>query len=692
MKHMKLSTLAILGLVLICSLGISGCLSGNNQTGVADEVGMVPFTSEKQMQAYFSGNFSGDSYYGRDSFVRTGMVMEEGSVAGTGAVNNTGIISVSNNTTPASPSPISMDLKSNDMYYDTDAGSVDRVSGTNVQVQGVDEADIVKTDGNTIYYTPQVWYPTNMTLINNTYGSYYQYETFQTTFTIDALPPETADIISSIGAGGDLYLVNDTLIVIKNEALSAYNISDPSQPVLVWNEELDGYYRDSRMIDGKLYMVVQKYDLNGDGPIVYMDAKIDYNRCYYPVGPSIIHPSTDTTYFVSAVDIGNGHFGDTVALIGSYDSLLYASGNNLYLTNYFYPDTTAIELQFIQEHGSEYYPQETMNQINRVMGTDYLSESVKYNAVMEAVYSYIKTLTSEEQENYYNSYQKAYSAYLMDAIKDKETTTISKINLETFDVTTGTVPGRINDQFSIDEYDGYLRVATTVGSGWLTRDEQTNGVYVLDSNMKTVGQVTGLAQGERVYSARYVGDRLYLVTYKQIDPFFVVDLSDPQNPSVLGELKLPGYSTYLHPISENLVVGLGYADDWKMKLTLFDVTNVNSPVELDSYTFSNYSHSSALHDHHAFMWDADRNLLVLPTYEHAYVMEIKDGNISMVKDDVHKNATVIRSVYINNYLYTFSDKEIHILNQDTWELVKKISIPQPNYPENMYRPHPVSYY
>ncbi|MDV0447499.1 hypothetical protein MsAg5_13990 [Methanosarcinaceae archaeon Ag5] len=689
MKHMKISTLAVLGLVLICSLGISGCLSSDSQKGMVGEVGMVPFTSEKQMQEFFSGKYSGDSYYGgRYTSMNTAAVMDAGGATPVGGAQNTTPAPM-----PAPEAAVSMDSKSSGMYYDSDVSSVDRVSGTNVQVMGVDEADLVKTDGNFIYYTPQLHYPTNLTLVNSTYGSYYNYETFQTTFTIDALPPETAAIISNIaGSGENLYLINDTLIVITYNTTTAYNISDPANPVKLWSENLDGFYKDSRMIDGKLYMVVQKYDVGSEGPIVYMDAKLDYASCYYPVGPGIIRPSMDSTYFVSEVDIGNGNFDKTIAMVGSYNSILYASGDNLYLTNYFYPDTTAIELQFIQEHGSEYYPPETMNQINRVMGTEYLSESIKYNAVMEAVYNYTKTLTSEEQENYYNDYRKAYSAYLMEIVKDKETTTITRINLDTFDVTTGTVPGNINDQFSIDEYDGYLRVATTVGGNWMTRDEQTNGVYVLDKDMKTVGQVTGLAEGEQVYSARYVGDRLYLVTYKQIDPFFVIDLSDPENPAVLGELKLPGYSTYLHPVGENLVVGLGYSDDWKMKLTLFDVTNVSSPTELDSYVFSNYSSSSALYDHHAFMWDADRNLLVLPTYEHAYVMQIKEGDITMVKDDVHKNATVVRSIYINNYLYTFSDQEVHILNQDTWELVKKISIPQPQYPEDMYRPYPMPYY
>ncbi|WNY27206.1 beta-propeller domain-containing protein [Methanolapillus ohkumae] len=691
MKFMKIAAPAILVLVLMSSIFASGCLSSNNQTGTAKEVGMIPFTSEKQMEEYFSANYDGHVSSYSTNVIRGGVMMDSGSKM-SGATGNATVSAEMAAPTPT-PMPIAPTAPATDYVESAqDRSSVDRVSGTNVQVVGVDEADLVKTDGNYIYYTPQLWYPTNMTFVNNSYGGYYEYEQFQTTFVIDSLPPELASIISNIGPGGSLYLLNDTLITITSNALTSYNVSDPAKPVQTWSKTLDGYYIESRMIDGKLYMVVQKSDVGSGGPIIYMNAKMSFDRCYYPVGPTIIRPSTDVTYFVSAVDMKTGDFEDTVALIGSYSTIMYASGNNLYMTNYFYPDTQAIELQFIQAHGSEYYPQDVMSQINKVMGTDYLSENVKYMAVMEVVYNYTEKMTNEERENYYNTYNEAWSAYLAKVIKDSETTTITRINLDNFAVTTGVVPGQINNQFSMDEHDGYFRVATTVGNSWLTREEMTNGVYVLDEKMNIVGSVTGLAESERIYSARYAGDRLYLVTYKQVDPFFVIDLSDPKNPEVLGQLKLPGYSTYLHPLSENLVVGLGYADDWKMKLTLFDVTDVKNPTELDSYVFSNYSGSSALYDHHAFMWDAGRNLLVIPTYEHAYVMQIKDGDITMVKDDVHKEASVIRSVYINNFLYTFSDKEIHILNQDTWDLTKKIEIPQPKYPENMYRPYPMPYY
>ncbi|MBC7106258.1 MAG: beta-propeller domain-containing protein, partial [Firmicutes bacterium] len=122
----------------------------------------------------------------------------------------------------------------------------------------------------------------------------------------------------------------------------------------------------------------------------------------------------------------------------------------------------------------------------------------------------------------------------------------------------GEVPGRVLDQFSMDEYGGHFRSATTT-EGFLfpERPATRNNVFVLDENLQVVGRLTGLALSERIYAARFTGDRAYLVTFRVVDPLFVVDLRDPRQPRVLGELKIPGYSEYLHPYDENHLIGIG---------------------------------------------------------------------------------------------------------------------------------------
>ncbi|XHH09380.1 MAG: beta-propeller domain-containing protein [Candidatus Bathyarchaeia archaeon] len=178
----------------------------------------------------------------------------------------------------------------------------------------------------------------------------------------------------------------------------------------------------------------------------------------------------------------------------------------------------------------------------------------------------------------------------------------------------GIVPGYVLNQYSMDEYNSYFRVATTVSTGsWVNRD-QHNNLYVLNMNLEEVGKVENLAQGERIYSARFAGDKAYLVTYKQVDPFFVLDLKDPTSPKVAGELKIPGYSSYLHPYNENYVIGIG-KENQTVKLSLFDVTDMSNPTEIAKYVIgenADYVESTALYEPKAFLFDLQKQLLVIP--------------------------------------------------------------------------------
>jgi uncharacterized secreted protein with C-terminal beta-propeller domain len=189
----------------------------------------------------------------------------------------------------------------------------------------------------------------------------------------------------------------------------------------------------------------------------------------------------------------------------------------------------------------------------------------------------------------------------------------------------GVVPGYILNQYSMDEYNNYFRVATTVSTGsWVNRAEHNN-LYVLDMNLNVVGQVENLAQGERIYSARFAGDKAYLVTFKQVDPFFVLDLKDPTAPKVAGELKIPGYSSYLHPYNENYVIGIG-KENQTVKLSLFDVTDMSNPTEIAKYVIgenADYAESTALYEPKAFLFDLQKQLLVIPVSitDYGYVDE-----------------------------------------------------------------------
>jgi uncharacterized secreted protein with C-terminal beta-propeller domain len=181
----------------------------------------------------------------------------------------------------------------------------------------------------------------------------------------------------------------------------------------------------------------------------------------------------------------------------------------------------------------------------------------------------------------------------------------------------------------MDEYNGYFRVATN----W-DNTTQMNNVYVLNSNLSIVGKLEGLAQNENLYAVRFMGDRGYLVTFHQTDPFFVLDLSNPEAPKVAGELKIPGYSSYLQPYDANHVIGLGVETNINsgmesntLKLSLFDVTDINNPTEVANYIVEgNYTSSTALNDPKAFLFDLQKQLLVIPVSINNYYYNIVTGD------------------------------------------------------------------
>jgi inhibitor of cysteine peptidase len=177
-----------------------------------------------------------------------------------------------------------------------------------------------------------------------------------------------------------------------------------------------------------------------------------------------------------------------------------------------------------------------------------------------------------------------------------------------------TLDGSLLNQFAMDEYKGVVRVALTQWS-----DKTTNSIITLDGNLKVLDSIKGLAPTESIYSVRFVGDRAYVVTFEQIDPFFVIDMSNPSNIKVLGELKIPGYSTYLHPLSDSLVLGFGRdvkvesdgrLTNGAMKLSLFDVSQSSTPVEKQNILVGNeYAWGDISYDHKALMVNPSKQLL-----------------------------------------------------------------------------------
>ena len=260
------------------------------------------------------------------------------------------------------------------------------------------------------------------------------------------------------------------------------------------------------------------------------------------------------------------------------------------------------------------------------------------------------------------------------------------------------VKGYINNQFSMDENNGYFRIATTSNIEEDKKYTTINNMYVLNENMEEVGKIEGLAKGEEIYSVRYVGNKGYMVTFKQVDPLFVIDLTNPQNPQVLGQLKIPGYSTYLHPYDETHIIGFGYNTEQKetsvitngLKMAMFDITDVSNPKELFKINIGKNNTSSRLtYNHKALLYSKEKNIIGFPltTYEYGnmeskavvYNIDLEKGfsikgeiQTKNNSDDWEKSAE--RIIYVNNTYYVLSNKLIKSANMDTFEIIKEIKL------------------
>jgi uncharacterized secreted protein with C-terminal beta-propeller domain len=367
-----------------------------------------------------------------------------------------------------------------------------------------------------------------------------------------------------------------------------------------------------------------------------------------------------------------------------------------------------------------------------------LTQEEEWNQISTVFNQFYTTLNSDG--NLQSSYDKMF-ANIEDALNeydakkavDQSKTVIQKLSIKDGKidyVSKGEVEGRLLNQFSLDEYNKNLRVATTTEM-WLNKvgRVQYNNVFVLDEGMNIIGQLKNLAENESIFSTRFMGDKLYMVTFRQMDPFFVIDLATPESPKVLGYLKIPGYSSYLHPINANLIIGVGKETDINqyggtvakgVKISLFDVSDFNNPKEVDKYEIGiEGTDSPILYDHRAFLYSNTKNILVIPVTEvvekipsgqynyrmslwnGAYVFKVADSGFTLMGKVKHSSsdtqyynwyntASVMRSLYIDNSLYTISSQYVKVndLNNNL-ESINSITLPTTT--DNTPTPVPIMY-
>ncbi len=552
--------------------------------------------------------------------------------------------------------------------------SVPSFTATNVQVQGVDEPDRVKTDGIHLFVSTQ-----NSVAIVNAY------------------PPNSTRVLSSITFPSlsvvGLEIVQDRLMVIGQSAqaipmfvsqspsatpkveLLLYDTSDLGSPKLMQNVSVPGSYVASRLADGYVYAVIQQpsyvFDSQGNATGVMptmstggVESQLPPSSVYYTGNAAQISYYT----IVPSISMSTGKESVRSILTGP-SATVYVSTQNIYVVYTNYPD-------LFSTHG--------------ILGDAYTGGTVSISDVQQAQNSTIL--------------RAAYSS--------------GAVTVEA----AGVVPGSVLNQFSLDEYNGYFRVATgrfAVVGGNPTRSDD---VYVLDMSMNQVSALRNIAPGENIYAVRFVGSTGYVVTFMQIDPLFVISFKDITNPTILSALKVSGYSDYLHPLPGGYLIGVGkeavpssmqnVAFYTGLKLSLFRVFDNGTSVQVDKLPIGDRgTDSPVLSDHLAFTFDSTRNITIIPltlyvvsgnqttcsgcappygdpVWQGVYVIKVTTAGFTVVGkvsqypagqnfgDSPNGDLQIDRSVVIGDYLYTISQSEVMVSSLSSFSTVATVQLPK----------------
>ncbi len=508
-------------------------------------------------------------------------------------------------------------------------------SRTNTQVTGIDEDDIVKTDGTYIYMPlnneiiiSKVYPADDMKLVKKlSYDNFYPYSVY-----VDD---------NYLVVIGTYYNETDKQSYTKVIVYDKTNYNKPKDIIVI-----EGYIVTSRKIDDVLLLVSNK--------------------------TVFFNPKDEDSLKLPELKVNNDRYKI------DYPDIHYQSGTipESFVTIH------KFTLSDLKDHKSYTY----LGSANQVY--------VSYNNIYIAQYQY-----------------EFHS--LQEKINDKNETGIMKISYADHNFGESKnvyVKGYVNNQFSMDEYQNTFRVVTTSGRLWENNNIENN-LYLFDENLKLISKIEGIAKGERLQSARFFDNRIYLVTFKQVDPFFVIEVSNPKKPKILGVLKIPGYSTYLHPYDDNHIIGFGFETKTVgdstvtagIKLTMFNVIEPQNPKalfnEVITFNESSYVFSEVCYNHRALLFDKDKNIIAFPFvfnnsilkdgyYQHFYRQSYKvyhvnlDSGFKFMTDISHfdgekgnpNGLEILRGLYIDNILYTVSHKKIQAHDLMTYNKLAELYI------------------
>ena len=489
-------------------------------------------------------------------------------------------------------------------------------STTNNQVENVDEADITKTDGDYIYSLSE-----NKVIITDVRDEAQIKkvaeieQTDSNTFPTELILYQNKLIIISekLKSTSSYFYNNNNKTIV-----SIYDISNKEQPKEIKNYQLEQAYYTSRCIDGKLYVIASGSLREENDEIV----------TYYYENGKQIDPGYGSIKRIKDIDTDC----QTILSMQNLNQIEQPVKVNSYLMN--------VENAYVSENNI-YLLEEKYEGYNNVPK---ISSIFGWKGILGA---FPQEYNRDEQIGTYTN------IYKFNLLEDGSIQYDKKAKEK----------GQTINQFSIDEYEGNLRIALY--------DSEGSRIAIFNNEMKKIGETPKLAEGEKMYSSRFLGNKAYLVTYKTVDPLFVVDLSNPRDPQVLGELKIPGYSTYLHPYDENHLIGIGMQTEEKvnrnssgriistssvitgMKMALFDVTDVNNPIQIsDTIIGDSRTTSAILTNHKALLFSKEKELLAIPVNNYTEDFEVE--NTSNNYESIVNSYTDYKKDYVSEGYFVYN--------------------------------------
>ena len=604
--------------VLILTVVIfSGACSSLDVSSGEDE--LRRFSSDEEINSLLSGESPAQG----ESMVRTqyDMAVDDGAV-------EESLDSVDQEVAEAAP-----DVVDDTAQADDDSASY---TETTVQEEEIDEADIVKTDGDHIFFVSD-----NKLII------------------VDA---EDLEIISEIEHDDmnirEIMMSDGRLVLLGQESgnygyprpepipmpighvgvmpysmnqrtfISVYDITDVASPEKIEEISLNGRYMTSRLKDGDLYTVVNNPMGNTfTSPIIeYLEGErtIDATDIYH-------FGTSEESYELAVllkIDIDDGSFEDMPLLKGS-TSDIYMSENNIYLSGRNNVPYTYEQRRIIEEVYKEVLPNDVVMDIERIEGYD-IRESTKLNEINFIVQNHLASLNRQDYEDTLDEIESMSERIREEVAEDRDKSVIHRISLETLEYeSTGMVPGHIQGRFSLSEKDGHLMVTTTSGNYWRSDNPSKTHLHILDMELDKVGSVRDMAEEERVESVRFIGDAVYITLSREDDSMLVIDVEDPASPSLVAETDVLGRSNLMHPLGDDLLLVVGNSQremmaygrdstrmiDDGLKVWLYDISEASDPVMLDDFRIGGRGSSLETNDLRALMHDSERGLIALPVRE-----------------------------------------------------------------------------